>query len=340
MLRHKEIPLKVESEMSKKILVTGGAGFVGRHFIKRFLDAGHEVHCVDNIVPLTGGISPENWPLFNPLDYQNFHFYNSDCRDYFQANIVTDFDYTFHLAAMVGGREMIELNPLAVAEDLSIDSAYWQWAKKASPKKTICFSSSAAYPVDLQKKDKYILLSEDMISFNGDIGMPDLSYGWAKLTHEYLASIAYEKHGLKSVIYRPFSGYGEDQDAAYPFPSICKRIIENAGAQTISVWGTGDQMRDFIHIEDCVDGVLTTMDKIDNGDAVNLSTGIFTSFKEFAREAASIYGYSPDVVGTSTKPEGVFARGGDIKKQNDLGFFYTTSFRTGIEKALKYFDKK
>ena len=68
-----------------------------------------------------------------------------------------------------------------------------------------------------------MLLTEDMISFDLELGMPDMSYGWAKLTCEYLARLAYEKHGLKSVCYRPFSGYGEDQDDTYPFPSICKR---------------------------------------------------------------------------------------------------------------------
>ena len=122
-----------------------------------------------------------------------------------------------------------------------------------------------------------------MISFEGDIGMPDMSYGWAKLTCEYLAHLAYEKHGLKSICYRPFSGYGEDQDDAYPFPSICKRVLANRGATVLIVWGTGTQMRDFIHIEDCVDGILTTIDQIDDAGAVNLSTGIFTSFIEFAR---------------------------------------------------------
>lgn len=59
--------------------------------------------------------------------------------------------------------------------------------------------------------------------------MPDMSYGWAKLTHEYLSRLACEKHGLKSVTYRPFSGYGEDQDDHYPFPSICKRALANKG---------------------------------------------------------------------------------------------------------------
>ncbi len=323
----------------KKILVTGGAGFVGRHFIERLLQAGHEIHCVDSVVEFTGGLDPsKGWPLFNPMDYNNFHFYNTDCRLFFKEHKHDYFDYAFHLAAMVGGRLMIENNPLAVAEDLSIDAEYWQWAKESKPGKSICFSSSAAYNINLQKQDHYVLLKESMINFNGDIGMPDMSYGWAKLTSEYLAKLAYDKHGLKSVTYRPFSGYGEDQDMAYPFPSICKRVIDNKGNNKLTVWGTGDQMRDFIHIDDCVTGVLSTMDLIDNGDALNLSTGIFTSFKEFAGKAALIAGYNPFVTGLSDKPEGVFARGGCTDKQKSLGFTYSISFEEGIKRALDYFE--
>ncbi|MBV8886538.1 MAG: NAD-dependent epimerase/dehydratase family protein, partial [Chroococcidiopsidaceae cyanobacterium CP_BM_RX_35] len=174
----------------RKILVTGGAGFVGRHIVKRFLDMGDEVHCVDNISPYTGGIDPnEGWPLFNPLDYSNFYFYPEDCRAYFKRVFDSDFDYSFHLAAIVGGRIMIESNPLAVAEDLSIDSEFWKWAVITKPKRTICFSSSAAYPIKLQTSENYVLLKEDMIEFKSDIGLPDMSYGWAKLTHEYLARL-------------------------------------------------------------------------------------------------------------------------------------------------------
>ena len=325
----------------RKILVTGGAGFVGRHVIKRFLDAGDHVICVDNIAPLTGGIDPKKgWPFFNPFDFRNFEFHREDCRSYFRRAHDTEFDYAFHLAAMVGGRLVIENNPLAVADDLSIDSEYWQWAVKTHPKKTICFSSSAAYPIKYQRQKGYVLLKEEMIDFGDDIGMPDMSYGWAKLTHEYLARLAHEKHGLKSVTYRPFSGYGEDQDDTYPFPSICKRAMKQKGQKVLSVWGTGDQMRDFIHIEDCVDGVLATMDKIDNGDAINLSTGIFTTFKEFARTAAAICGYKPDIIGTSDKPEGVFARAGDTARQNRLGFTYTIDFKMGIERAIRRYEKE
>ena len=318
----------------KKILITGGAGFVGRRFCKRFLDAGDHVVCVDPIAPDTGGIHPaKGWPLYQPRDYSNFHFAHQDCRQWFKEHGDSDFDYVLHLAAMVGGRAMIENKPLAVADDLAIDAEYWQWAERAHPEKTVCFSSSAAYPINYHR-----LLSEDMIRFDGDLGMPDMSYGWAKLTCEYLARLAYEKHGLKSVCYRPFSGYGEDQDDSYPFPSICKRAMANVGKDVLTVWGTGDQMRDFIHIEDCVDGVLTTMDKIDNADALNLSTGIYTSFKQFARIAAEECGYKPEVVGLSDQPAGVFARGGCTKKQTEYGFTSATAFRDGIRQAIQYLN--
>lgn len=322
----------------KKILVTGGAGFVGRRFCKRYLDSGDQVYCVDPVAIDTGGINPDQgWPLYNPNDYDNFHFFQEDCRSWFKQNEDNDFDYVFHLAAMVGGRAMIENRPLAVADDLSIDAEYWQWAEKAKPTKTVCFSSSAAYPIGKQTTENHELLTEDMISFENDIGMPDMSYGWAKLTCEYLARLAYEKHGLKSVCYRPFSGYGEDQDDTYPFPSICKRAMAHVGEPVLNVWGTGEQMRDFIYIEDCVDGVLTTMDKIDDGDALNLSTGIYTSFKQFAQIAAEECGYEPEVVGLSDKPSGVFARGGDITKQAEYGFKYSLSFREGVRKAIDYY---
>jgi GDP-L-fucose synthase len=322
----------------KKVLITGGAGFVGRYFVKRFLEFGDEIHCVDNIVPLTGGLDPYvGWPFVNPLDYPNFHFHREDCRDYFKRIEDNDFDLCLHLAAIVGGRLLIENNPLAIAEDLSIDASYWQWAIKTRPKKTLCFSSSAAYPIKYQQENGYQLLREDMIDFQQELGVPDMVYGWSKLTCEYMALLAYKKYGLKSVCYRPFSGYGEDQDNTYPFPSICKRAIQESDQPILYVWGTGDQMRDFIHIEDCMEGVLKTMDFINNGDAINLSTGIYTSFKQFAAIAADIVGYTPEIKGMTDKPSGVFARAGDTTKQRNFGFVHQINLRTGIERAIRYY---
>lgn len=321
-----------------KALVTGAAGFAGRHLVRALLDSGYEVHAVDSLATDTGAKDPAaGWPLFDPRDYPNFIFAQEDCRSWFARVRDTDFDYAFHLAAMVGGRLMIEKQPLAVADDLSIDAAFWQWAELARPKKCVYLSSSAAYPIKFQRHDDYRLLTEDMISFETDIGMPDLTYGWSKLTSEYLARLAFEKHGIETAVYRPFSGYGEDQDAAYPFPSICKRVIDHAGQASITVWGSGRQMRDFIHIDDCVAGILATMDSLNDGTATNLSTGIFTSFIEFATLAASCLGWHPEVKGMSDMPEGVYARAGDTVLQRKLGFVPTLSFEAGVQNALKFY---
>ena len=323
----------------KRILITGGAGFVGRRFVRRFLEAGDEVISVDPIAAGTGGIDPSaGWPLFDPRDFRTFHFFKQDCRDYFREHPTEHFNEVYHLAAMVGGRLMIERQPLLVADDLSIDAHYWRWAEVAKPGKSIIFSSSAAYPIKHQRRVGYRLLEEPMIDFADDLGMPDMTYGWAKLTVEYISRLAYEKHGLESVCYRPFSGYGEDQDLTYPFPSICKRVLEHRGAPRIQVWGTGQQMRDFIHIEDCVDGVLTTKDQIRDGSAINLSTGVFTSFIALTSQVAKLAGYSPEVVGLSDKPEGVFARAGDTKLQRRLGFSPKISLEEGIKRSLVYFE--
>ena len=102
----------------KRILVTGGCGFVGRNLIKNLIaDSNNFVVCVDSLQQYTGCKHPKVWPEFNPLDYSNFEFIQLDCRTYF-ANQFDYFDEIFHLAAMVGGRLMIENNPLAVGEDL------------------------------------------------------------------------------------------------------------------------------------------------------------------------------------------------------------------------------
>lgn len=316
-----------------RTLVTGGAGFVGRHVCRALLDKGWDVVCVDPIVPRTGGLAPESWPGWQPTDYETFQFLKEDCRTFFKRAPHESFDYVFHLAAMVGGRLMIDHEPLAVAEDLAIDAGYWRWAETAKPAKTVYFSSSAAYPIELQRAEGYRLLREDDISFEASLGMPDMTYGWAKLTGEYLGRLAYSRYGLNSVVYRPFSGYGEDQDLTYPFPALTKRILELDGP-SIRVWGSGRQMRDFVHIDDCVRCVLTTMDRIEDGSALNISSGELTAFIDLTRLILERTGKRAEVIAQPDMPEGVFARGGDTTLQNQLGFEPSISLSEGIDRIV------
>ena len=98
-------------------------------------------------------------------------------------------------------------------------------------------------------------------------------------------------------------------------------------------------MRDFIHIDDCVDGVVKTMNKIDNASAINLSTGIYTSFIEFIKLGRKITGFKFDIKTRKSKPVGVFARAGCTKKQVKLGFKSQITIDQGIKRGLNFYQK-
>ena len=328
-----------------RALVTGGQGFVGRHLCEKLINAGWEVTSVDSLEAGTGAIHPNQ--LTNEyLNSPNFKFIEMDCRAYFVGlGKRESFDVIFHLAAMVGGRLMIENKPLVVAQDLSIDAEMWQWAQKNIKSRVCYFSSSAAYPLEFQGHSNYRTLKESDIRWDlTNIGFPDLSYGWAKLTGEYLGKLALDKHGLQSTIYRPFSGYGADQDLTYPFPAIIKRAYEFdlRSKEKFEVWGSGKQVRDFIHIDDCVDRILKTWDKVEPGNPINLSTGIGTNFIELARLALNSCGKEElAITALSDKPEGVFYRVGDTRLQQELDpDGATRSIKNGVEEAMEVFQSK
>jgi len=317
----------------KRALVTGACGFVGRKLCQRLFDLEYHVTMVDD---LSTGIHPGTWaPLF-----ADYHFMQTDARNFFRENAQWHFDKVFHLAAVVGGRLKIEHDPIAVAADLAIDAEFFQWAvrQRFRPSKLVYFSSSAAYPIKMQRQGQHCPLSESYIDFSGHkLGTPDMTYGWAKLTGEFLAQHAAKKHDLNVVCYRPFSGYGEDQSTDYPFVSIINRVLNRENP--LIVWGSGDQQRDFVHIDDCVDAVFATMDKLAPGEALNIGTGIGTTFKELAALTASLAGTVANVVCDKTKPEGVFARVADPYKLNQW-FKPKITLAMGVKRALKALDKE
>jgi nucleoside-diphosphate-sugar epimerase len=140
-----------------------------------------------------------------------------------------------------------------------------------------------------------------------------MTYGWAKLTGEYLASFAQEA-GIKVFVFRPFSGYGADQDLDYPFPAFVKRAAEHQ--DPFEIWGDGNQTRDFIHIDDIAAAVWTAV--TDSSDRIyrhcnpcNLCTGRETSFNELAVLMTRAAGYEPTLRHRLEMPQGVKYRHGD-----------------------------
>ncbi|CAB4242283.1 WcaG Nucleoside-diphosphate-sugar epimerases [uncultured Caudovirales phage] len=284
-----------------KILITGHKGFVGKYFVKKY--EGHDITGID----LADGV---------------------DVRDFFKTNR-EHYDLVIHLAAIVGGRATIEGNPLSVATDLAIDSDFFNWALITKPGRIVYFSSSAAYPIMYQQDNNWFPLSEDMIDLD-NVGNPDLTYGWSKLTGEYLAKFVQEA-GIPVHIFRPFSGYGTDQSLDYPFPSYIKRAKDRM--DPFDIWGDGEQSRDFIHMSDVVDAVAEAI-RLDIQGPINLGMGRRTTFNELAKIVTEIEGYSPEFNHLPAAPVGVVNRIADPTKMLS---FYTPkiTLEEGIERALK-----
>jgi UDP-glucose 4-epimerase len=338
----------------KTHLISGGCGFVGRNMVKRLYKT-----TSDNILfidDLSVGTHPSTW-LTEPLtDEKNeVQFYGNDKRliyietdfrefvmemakspEYIKTRYglnIDKFADVFHFAAIVGGRAKIDGDPLLVARDLSIDAEFFYWITRQKPERVLYPSSSAAYPVNLQTENGAIALKESDIDFN-DMGQPDMTYGWTKLTGEFLAKIAASHYGIHITCIRPFSGYGEDQDLTYPTPAIARRAALKE--DPFEVWGTGKQGRDFVHIDDILDVTLLAMDKISDGTAINIGHGQLTSFLELIEIFTEFAGYKPTIKQLLDKPVGVHSRYSDMTwvKEN-LGWEPKISIKEGMRRVYE-----
>lgn len=269
-----------------KALITGYRGFIGRHLTSALERRGYDILGID----LKDGF---------------------DCRWFFRS-CDAKFDLVVHLAALVGGRATIEGNPLSVATNLSLDSEMFAWAMETHQPRVMYFSSSAAYPANLQIPERK--LRESDIDLNGPLGIPDQTYGWAKLSGEIIAKTAREE-GLKIHIVRPFSSYGFDQDLDYPMPAFIARA--KAREDPFVIWGTGEQVRDYIWIEDLIEVVLRMITEDIEGP-LNIGSGIPVNFWDLARVVTDAFDYAPKITPDLSKPQGVPYRCGDVSRMLEI----------------------
>lgn len=300
-----------------KALITGCDGFVGRHFTRYLKEMNWDVYGLDIATDPT-----------------------EDAFRYFVDGYDEWFDLIVHCAYEVGGRAHIDGTNMALAHNVSMDAAMFDWALKSRQGAVLYFSSSAAYPVEYQTKEwvwdefengwgdsrENLRLHED--SINDESGPPDANYGWAKVTGERVAKAASDQ-GLRVHIVRPFSGYSHDQSLQYPFPSIIKRVK----AGDLTVWGPQGQTRDWIHIDDVVAGAFAVYEA-DERRPVNLCTGIATEMGELMKMVYFAYSdervWPQEVFYDESKPTGVFYRVGDPTRMNE---YYTATI--DIEKGVR-----
>lgn len=297
-----------------RVLVTGGSGFIGRHLTAALLARGDHVTTVD-LRPMLVDSATAHEHLI------------ADARNYFRL-ADTRYDLVFHCAAVVGGRAKIDGEPLDLAVDLALDADLFAWVLRTRPGKIVYFSSSAAYPTLLQGRDTRWRLREDHIDLDL-IQTPDAIYGWVKLTGEMLARHG-RREGLDVLVVRPFSGYGDDQALDYPFPSFIDRAARREDPFTI--WGDGEQVRDFIHVDDVVAATLTAVERNVEGP-VNLGTGRATSFNDLADIVCAHAGYDPSFRHVLDAPVGVHYRVADPTRMLEF-YTPTVTLQDGVARAL------
>lgn len=332
-------------------LVSGGCGFVGRNMVKRLYQTTNDtILFIDNLLV---GTHPSTWLDAEKVgDNEDIEIYGTNKRLLFlkddfrhllaamtanprhiQEKYNLDFDKfsdVFHFAAIVGGRATIDGDPMKVALDLAIDAEFFFWATRHKPERILYPSSSAAYPVSKQTESDAIALSESDIDFE-NMGQPDMTYGWSKLTGEYLAHVAAKYYDISVTCIRPFSGYGEDQDLTYPIPAIAARIARRENP--VEVWGTGKQGRDFVHIDDVLDCIFVGMEKVTDGSAFNIGRGELTTFIEIIHTLCKIAGYEPEIKRLLDKPVGVFSRYSNMDHvKENLGWKAKISLEDGMKR--------
>ena len=230
------------------------------------------------------------------------------------------FDVLIHFAAFVGGRKGIDNNLYRITKNIELDRQVIQWAE-TQVDRMIYPSSCAAYPKALQTQQGTPMHEGMMGGETFDM------YGMSKLATECMLKFA----KVKSHIIRPFTIYGPGQSTDYPLPAI----IQRAKRGECSVWGSGTQVRDWLHIDDALK-VFEYLVHREEPIVVNIGTGIPMNFKQVAQTVyKEIHGdYSINLRTQTDEPEGASYRYADITLLKSLGLEPKISFAEGVRSMI------
>ncbi|HWR25334.1 MAG TPA: NAD-dependent epimerase/dehydratase family protein [Methanosarcina sp.] len=278
-----------------KLLVTGGAGFIGSHIAEYFAEAGHAVRILDNLV--TGF-------LRNVPQSQNIEFIQGDiCNSSTVEKAVSGMDYVFHEAALVSvplscekPAEAFRVNTLGTLNVL-------QACVKAKVNKFVTASSAAVYgnnPVLPKRETMY--------------PEPASPYAISKLDGEYLARMFYENHGLRTTCLRYFNVYGPRQDPKSPYAAVIPIFMERAkSGKDLVIYGDGLQSRDFVHIKDVVRANVAALENGD-GQVFNVAMGKSVTVLELAENIIKLTDSSSQILHAAPRAGDVRDSKADVSK--------------------------
>jgi len=311
----------------QKILVTGGAGFIGSHLVDRLLNEGFKVTVIDNFD--TGRL--EN--IAHHRDSKKFHFIKGDIRDLdLVKETMKDTDAVFHEAALASVTLSVE-NPI-LTNDINVTGTL-NLLKASSDLhvKRFIYASSAAIYGDTPSPQK----REDMTP------NPKSPYGVSKLAAENYVKLFHKVYGLETVCLRYFNVYGPRQrfdiQCAYGGAIIIfiNRLLRNMPPV---IYGNGEQTRDFVYVEDVVEAnMLALNSKNAVGEAFNIATGTNVSVNEVANTLKEIMNRKAlKTIHTEPRPTDIRHGYADISKaKRILGFHPKVSLKEGLVKLVDWY---
>lgn len=311
--------------IGKKVLVTGGAGFTGSHLIKELLELGAHVRTVE----YKKKILLEGPPTLEIL--------KGDLRDRTICDkAVKGMDYVFHCAATSSGAyDIIKTPVIHITPNMIINVQLFEAAAFAGVKKLLTMSSSTVYP------DETWAMKEDDV-WKGEVHSTYEAVGWMKRYMEKLCVFYHNHFDMDTCVVRPANifGPGDDFDlkTAHVIPSLINKIV--SGQNPLEVWGTGEDVRDFIYIDDIVRGMLLAMQDYCCGKSINICSGKLNSVKDILNKVIKICDVDIKLNFDTSKPSTIPIRAlnGDLAKEV-LGFECEYGFEEGLEKTVKWYKE-
>lgn len=303
----------------KKVLVTGGAGFLGGFVVEKL----KEKDAKDIFVPRS-----KDYDLVN----------HEACKRLYRD---TKPDIVLHLAARVGGIGANKENPGKFFYDnLMMGVQMMEEGRHSGVEKFVALGTICSYP----KFTPIPFREEDLWS-----GYPDETnapYGLAKKMLLVQSQAYRTQYGFNSIYLLSVNLYGPndnfDLETSHVIPALIRKCVEagEKGEKSITLWGSGTPTREFLYVEDCAEGILFATERYNKSEPVNIGVGFEISIKDLSALIARLTDFKGEIVWDATKPDGQPRRRLDITRaKKEFGFTAKTSFEEGLRRTIEWYRK-
>jgi len=301
----------------KRVLVTGGSGFLGRHVVASLQKHG----CRDAIVVRKAQHDLTREP---------------DVKRLFEE---TRPQVVIHLAAVVGGIGANRDNPgTFFYQNVMMGALTMEYARKVGVEKFVGVGTICEYP----KVAPVPFLERDL--WNGYPEETNAPYGIAKKMLLVQGQAYRQQYAFDAIHLLPVNLYGPhdnfDPASSHVIPALVRKCLEavETDAGEVVCWGTGNATREFLYVEDCADAIVRATEQYDRPEPVNLGAGFEISIRDLAELIASLTGFKGRLTFDRTKPDGQPRRSLDVSRaKNSFGFAATTDFRTGLKRTIDWY---